>query len=184
MQEPIYPYEEAAEHRENIHGWVCLTCRKYHGANEHAARFCCAASMPCKGCGGRTDRNYYTHCRTCRDQKETEKYDSAPQQAWDGLVPLCTWQGDTYFFNVEDLQDYIDNLDGDGLPRLEICQPARRREFELLDWAYEDTDEDCELDEAGEAAQKAVNEWLAKQPTLWEGSGVRPTERSVREAIG
>jgi hypothetical protein len=52
MKKTIF-YESGADYHKNIEGWVCKTCRRYWGENEHMARYCCANDFPCK-CGKRS----------------------------------------------------------------------------------------------------------------------------------
>ncbi len=172
------PYEEAAEHRENISGWCCKTCRRFWGGDEHMARYCCAKDLPCQ-CGGRTEP-HWVRCQACRDKAGDAKYFAAPEVDWDGETPLCSWADDRYFFDADDLCNWMDEHElTPETVRLELCERAKPREFEMCDFLSDDLPEDCDLDEA--EINRVVNEWIiANVQPLWHGCGKRVSEASVR----
>ncbi len=182
------PFEEAAE-IATLTGWVCKTCRRYYGPSdhplsaghgaEHMARWCCASSLPCS-CGGRITESY-TICDACREKKTTERWLALPELAWDGDFPICIWDSDTYFFDIETLEQYADDLLADGGKvediRLSPCRKNKPREFEVNDYLSDDLAEDDDLD--GEDIDKIVNDWIAANvPALYFATGERLSKAS------
>lgn len=51
INNPKLRYEEAAELRTNLEGWVCRTCGQNWSKDEHTARLCCAKDIECAGEG-------------------------------------------------------------------------------------------------------------------------------------
>ena len=65
-------YEDAA-HKVIRVGWACKRCDRFHGDNEHLARWCCASDLPCRECGGRNTNKAYTCCQACKRAKDARR---------------------------------------------------------------------------------------------------------------
>ena len=172
-------YEEAAE-RRTVEGWVCKTCSNFWGVDEHAARYCCALSVPCK-CGGRVAPRRF--CETCLAKSNDEAWEEAERVEWDEASPLVTFRSDKYFFDEDSVQDFIDEHEIDlANLRLEVCEPTRSPVFDLLEFLYDVLPEDVDvLDAQGEQVEAGVNAWIKlRSPFSYRGSGKVLSLDSVR----
>ena len=115
------PYEEAAE-RRTLTGWCCKSCCHYWAEDEHMARYCCAAAIPCRDCGLPMRKNSW--CEPCYKKRRDETYAAMPQADWDSNVPLCMYDNDKFFFNAESISDYIEDDEERTLEGLQlvICE--------------------------------------------------------------
>lgn len=170
-------YEDAAEIRENIKGWVCKKCSRYWGNDEHMARWCCSDDHPCK-CGNRKSKRY-TVCDSCRSKKTHDEWFALPEHEWDGEFPVGVWDtGDEYFFDECSLIEYLceryEVSDPKELTDEQIesvwfcaCWQHKPRCFELGDYLSDDLPEDDETD--FDDIDKIVNDWIAENaPKTWE----------------
>lgn len=193
------PWEEAAERRTDITGWVCKTCKAFYGdgpAAEEAARYCHAPDAPCK-CGRRRNKSYVV-CDECRDKRSTERYYALEEVDWDGTTPLADYDGD--LFDVDDLAGYLDSFECGTesatdeenwesalhLGRFCLCEQKSPMHFdlgELLSRCDVD-DDDAVLDADGLAAEKVVNDWLARFGPTWAPIHKRPSLASLRKHLG
>jgi len=191
------PYEEAAEVR-TVTGWVCKHCGRYYGNNEHAARWCCRKDRPCETCGGRTDRSYIK-CDSCREKDRLAKWLALPEVEWDGTTPLVVHGSDHYFFNADDLGDWLaDDVemvlsDTEAAAemkvalddvRLCLCKQVEPRGFDISDFLHDDVEEDWQPDPKALAAEKVVNDYIATLTPLWTQTNKRPSLASLRKALG
>ncbi len=183
-----FTYEENA-HEVTVKGWACKTCNRWFGNNadaEHIAIYCCATSMPCD-CGERREKPY-TCCEVCRSKLDLERYEKLPQKPWDGKAPICTWRGDDYFFCVDSLVNYLEDVGGDIADvQLELCEPVQPPYFEMHEFVSDaiPTDGDCSCLPDTTGIDKQVNDWISENgPWAYEGAGVRPTLESVLEHTG
>ncbi len=176
------PFEEAAELRDNLSGWVCKTCRRYWANDEHAARWCCASDVECgkEGCKERTDRGY-TRCKTCRDKQDVAKWEALPEVEWDGETPLVEHDNDNFFFNEDDLERHLEDHDLkiEDL-RLVVCVHGRKPSFDMDDHLSDYLPEDHDCDDPTRI-NKVVNGWIEKHvPQMWVPGKTRPTLESVK----
>jgi hypothetical protein len=173
-KEPVIRYEDAAERRENIAGWVCRKCSRYWGEDEHMARWCCSDDHPCK-CGNRKSK-HYTVCDSCREKKAHDSWFAMPEHEWDGEFPIGTWDDDKFFWDEESVAEYLceacevsdpEELTDDQIETVKFCLcEQHKHEFELAgsisDYLPEDDDTDFrEID-------KIINDWIAANvPKVW-----------------
>jgi hypothetical protein len=159
-------YEEAAE-RRTVEGWVCKACRRFYGAEEHLARWCCSTDQPCP-CGGRRSK-HYTICDTCRTRKDDEKWLARERRPYDGGF-LYSDTLSRYFDDADDVADWLASEDEDGHTyeslRLLLCEKTYARIIEADDFFIDDLPEDCTLDDvAADIAEAigAVNDLIAQR---------------------
>jgi hypothetical protein len=191
-------YEDAAELRTNLSGWCCKACGRYWGGDENAARYCCGhKDMPCKGdgCTNRAEP-HRTHCKTCCEAIETERWNKLPRVEWDGETPVVEWRNDKFFFGADELRDYLDEREGDDLDepiainaatidalRLVVCEERSPRDFDMNDFLSDDIPEDFEIDAA--KIDEVVNGWIeANVSVLWEPTNQAVTTESVLRHLG
>ena len=99
-------------------------------------------------------------CPACREKIAIEKYANLPVKEWNG-EPLYSQSIDHYFFG-DDLKEYLaeNDLKLEDL-RLVFCEPEHLPQIQVEDWNLH---EDYTLAPEVEAAVKALNELLTKQP--------------------
>lgn len=187
QEKPIVRYEDAAERRDGLSGWVCKNGH-FHGDDEHIARWCAATEIPCPDCGGRNPNKSYSVCEACRRKRADERwFKSYAEKAvpWDGVTPLYSDASDRYFWDDGDLGDHIGDppeLSVDDL-RLILCEPNKGRSFDMADWLSDDLPEDSNLDTT--EIDRIVNDWIAAHaPYSWCPSGPPVTVESVRSVLG
>jgi hypothetical protein len=194
-------WEDAAIRATSAEGWVCVKCGLWYGdgpVGEHAARYCCSTDAPCE-CGGRHGK-YRSVCDACLEKHLGERWASLPEVEWDGTTPLVEFDSDRYLWEADDLVEYLAEDEGgfeptteefcraalDGL-RLCLCRPVNKPHFHLDD-LFEDYNDDIgieiDIDAEGKAAEKAVNDWIAKQRQTWTADSKRPSLKSLRKHLG
>lgn len=169
---PEVRYEDAAELRTGISGWCCKACGRFWGADEHMARYCCATNMPCE-CGARIEPRHWTHCEACREKRRDEVWAGLSRVEWDGEMPLCVFDDDKFFFSLDDLESYIDDLD-DGTAasdlRLVLCEPENGRYFEMSEFLSDDLPDGDDGPDTKEI-DATVNAWIkAHAPFSWRAT--------------
>jgi hypothetical protein len=72
-------------------------------------------------CGNIYEKNSY--CDPCATKRSLENYCNKPFKVWDGTTPLCTWDNDTYLFDIESIEEYLEEneLEPSDL-QLMICE--------------------------------------------------------------
>lgn len=178
MKKAELPFEEAAERRTNIEGWVCKTCRRYYGEEERVARYCCAKDLPC-ACGGRASKGR-TRCDSCQHKSTVERYDKLPRVDWDGESHVVGFDNDKFFSCAEDIVQYCE--DHQCHPRdlmLVLCEEIEPRSFCVSDLLEEVLIDDYEPPGAREI-EMTVNDWIeSHRPYAWGPSGKAISEESL-----
>lgn len=162
MASAVIRYEEAAE-RRTVDGWVCKTCRRWWGSDEHMARWCCSTDQPC-ACGGRRTKTY-TICDACREKKELEQWEKRERRPYDGGLLYS----DAYSRYFDDADDAADWAASEGLTyedmRLLLCDKEYPHEIDPEDCYADSLPEDCTLDDVAPDLAEAigrVNEVVAQ----------------------
>jgi hypothetical protein len=107
MEKKIIMYDSPEAAREvTLTGWISST-NQFWGKDEHMARWAGCTHLKCE-CGSTMEKSY-TRCPECRHKSAVERYNALPFKEWDYKEPVCTWDGDTYFFNIEDLDEYMED---------------------------------------------------------------------------
>jgi hypothetical protein len=128
----------------------------------------------------------YVHCDECQRKQEAAKWVAKPEVEWDGEFPIATWDSDRYFFDADDLYDYLDEQqdpnDLDGL-RLTTCRETRVREFIMAEHMEDCLAEDQELDDA--EINHVVNAWIKEhKPKTYKMTGQRLSIASIKRQLG
>ena len=113
-----------------VTGWKSRHGR-FYGEDERSARYDGATHARCD-CGNITEK-HYTACKDCRHKADVERFNARPFQEWDGEQPVCTWDGDRYFFTIEDLLDYMVDEELKTIDLL-LCDPEPVPEVNLEQW--------------------------------------------------
>lgn len=146
----MYDSPEAAVYKTGLEGWVSSTGR-FWGKDEHMARWegCTHTTCPC----GKIIKNRtYTICEDCRHKKASERYNSMPFREYMG-EPVVTWDGDTYFFEEDDLAFYCEENELTEIDLL-FCEPIMWSDVKEDYWG-DDMPEN--VDEIPEELQKALD---------------------------
>jgi hypothetical protein len=105
----MYDSPEAATYRKDIEGWVSIDniyCGKGE-TGENLARYRSATHTKCE-CGKVIKARTYLSCDECRHKKALENYNKLPFRKYDGS-PVSIWNDDTFFFNEDDIVDYLED---------------------------------------------------------------------------
>lgn len=174
------PYEDAAEERTDISGWVCKTCGRYWGRDEHGARYCCASDMPCE-CGGRRTKNGWSVCDACREKHAIEQYSKRERCKWDGESMIYSEVDGRFYADMEAIEEQLawDGVEEADAPqvmstmRLMICEQDHPHPMDLEEWLRDYMAEDDELD--CREIDEIVNKWIAEN--------FRPAWRPGKKAL-
>ena len=156
---PIFPEsEESAKFVTGISGWVDRKGR-FWGNDEWMARYSGSTHRHCE-CGAVFRKNSY--CKACNRAKDEDRYRNAERIVWDCETPLYSQTHDQYFFNIDELIDFIYEHDIESTDDLElfICEPNYFRTIDY-DWFSDDLPEDGdfpkELYDAIDAFNAVIN---------------------------
>jgi hypothetical protein len=185
MGAEVIQYEQAAEVKD-VRGWVCKTCRRFWGIEEHMARYCCCTERPCEtsGCSGRVEKGY-VHCGPCRDANDKAAWLKLIEVPWDGEALLFEEAGNKYFRDVDDIEAYLEAHSGMKLSDLHlvICEREEAPSFDVDEFLCDYLPEDTTCDDA-EEINKIVNDWLeANAPESWLPGSKRPTLESIEKVL-
>lgn len=151
-------------------GWASANGLFY--ADEHTARWAGCTHVKCE-CGKWTEK-MYTKCEDCRIRRRKERYEALPFQAWDTEQPICSFDGQHYFFDEEELIEHCEEneINPDDL-LLVICEPNYMREVYWDHW--EDVwPEDRNLPEVVEKALIELNKAIrAAGPVSYSPGKIR-----------
>lgn len=114
----MYDSPEAAK-EVTLTGWLSADGR-FYGKNEHMARWGGCTHNVCE-CGSVKEK-HYTRCNSCIQKARAKTYNELPFEEWDYEKPVVTWDGDDYFYDIEALEEYMEESDIDEINLL-ICSP-------------------------------------------------------------
>lgn len=97
--------DQAAEFRTDVTGWVSRHGR-FFGNSEDTARYDGCTHRHCKGCGGPVRKSSWVCCDDCRRKARANRFAALESVVWDGETPLCIFEGDDFFFDRNELDDY------------------------------------------------------------------------------
>ena len=164
-KEIILPEDDkAATYRTDIAGWVSRQGFFYGENGEGSARYDGATHRTCARCDA-VIRKHRPLCDACKLKYEIDNYNRMPKSPWDGEAPLYSDLKDTYY---HDLCEALDDLeDGQALAdlRLVICEPNKATiSIDLFaDYLPDDSDAPDEL----LAAIEDFNEAMAAVTLSW-----------------
>lgn len=136
MEKKIFYNSDEAAKLVTVTGWVSSDGR-FFGKDEHLARYAGSTHSFCE-CGTEIPTKSYTKCESCRNKAQVEKYNAMPFQEWDGKAPVFCLGHDKYFFDVDDLTDFIAEYEDDNNGErpslmLVLCDP---QELNFVDEDY------------------------------------------------
>lgn len=185
MQDKIIMYEspDAARYVTNIEGWVDINGRFFGKGDEaeNMARFSSHTHSVCE-CGGVAKRGYIK-CETCIRKQRIERYEKMEFKEWDLNEPVCTSDGYTYFFSLDELHDYMEDNELMTIDLL-ICSPIRYDTIDSDMVVGGDAHENWSPTKELEDKIKEFNEYLAKLPPhSWQPSNIRTSYQLPVEDI-
>ena len=184
METKTLSYEQAAKRVTNVEGWICKTCKLFHGDNEHTARWCCAKDLKCEteGCDTRVPKPGLLYCQPCLNKRGLEKYLTFGEFDWDGDSPLVSYNDDRYYFNEDDLREHAEELEVKPWEmQLMICVKESKPRFEVYEFLQDYLCEGQEYEAHWAEIDKKVNDWIdGNAPTVWVQSSKRVSEKSLR----
>jgi hypothetical protein len=158
----LYDSPEAAVFKTGISGWVSSDGR-FFGKDEHLARWNGCTHKKCEDCNNYAEKNW-VRCEECRRKRSNERYNALPYKEWDGKTPICTWDGDVYFFSDEDLIEWLYDNECNGSDVQLVCAQGinyRELDYETITGdAHEDWEPENEL----RNAVNKLNEVIRKLP--------------------
>lgn len=105
-EEKVVMYEspEAAS-IQTVTGWVDRSGR-FWGQDEHMARYCGSTHRQCANNPAHPIHATNGWCKECWAESRAAKFKAMPKREWDG-EPITDYDGDRYFFDEDDLRDYL-----------------------------------------------------------------------------
>jgi hypothetical protein len=171
----LYDSDQSAVYEERkVKGWWSVKSQTHHGVSvfwkddEHMARWDGCTHKMCDECGKNIHEKHYTCCHKCRDRHEKERYEKLPIAEWDEKTPVCTFDGDQYFFSPDQILDHLCEYDcqSESL-MLVICEPIYPSQISTDYWCDELHD-DGELPGDILDALDALNNVIARsKPIAW-----------------
>lgn len=172
-------YDEAPiEFRTNIKGWVSSDGR-FWGNGEDAegmARYheCTHKTCDC----GNTMEKLYTKCSSCRSVASGERYKALEFKEWDGKAPLCLWNDDKFFFDSDQLEEWLEDQENDGSGyRFVLAEKGKMSGVNIneINDEYRTEDEDLTDFHPEIAAKvKELNDLIENtEPRIWFASKIR-----------
>jgi hypothetical protein len=162
----MFDSDEAAR-QITVTGWVSRDGR-FYGNDERLARYAGCTHRKCEQCDNVVTRDRII-CDQCNDKRMNAKYESLEPLEWDGDVPLCTFRGDTYFFDWGSVEEYCEDHET-TVERLQlvICVPVKPHLLEPNDMFCDYLPEDGECPDEVALAVEAVNDAIKKAlPFSW-----------------
>lgn len=164
-----YDSPEAAK-RVTLTGWVSST-GFFYGEDEHLARYAGCTHVKCKKCGAPVEKMWLS-CESCRRKADIEQYDALEKKTWDGITPLYSDSHDKYFFDFDELVDFLRDLvyedksiTVDDL-RLKFCKPNKPREVGYDHFCDDMPEDRDDLPKEIFEAIEAFNAVMRSQPPL------------------
>jgi len=139
----------------------------FWGEDERTARYSGGTHKTCEDCGNVYLKNSW--CEPCYKKKQAAKFEAMPRRVWDGVEPICLFDGDKYFFDcdIAELEEYAEECqcEVDDL-RLVFCEPQYATQLEPYDLYQDLLPEDGELPDEIIAAIDVFNAAIKDLPPL------------------
>ena len=158
-----------------VTGWVSSDGRFFGDGKdaEDVARYAGCTHVPCSECGKLTEK-LYTHCVECREKEKAERYVARKRNEWGGEVPIYSERFDRYFFDEDDLVEFMED-EGCSFDALlpVLCEPNKMRPVEVDYW-YDDLPEeaDGELPKEANVALDTFNEAIKDIVLSWTPTNI------------
>jgi hypothetical protein len=177
----MYDSPEAAE-QITLTGWVSKgKDGRFFYKDEDLARYAGCTHKLCD-CGNIMKKGW-TKCESCRNKLARERYLKYPYEEWQG-EPVFEAFGSEYFFNEEDLIDYMTQDEDDIIEEIELlkCDPIYYSPIETETIAPDS--DDFEPDEELKNKMNEFNEYLKTLPPhSWTSGKIRTSYKLSQEII-
>ena len=142
---------------------------------EHTVRKELSTHKTCE-CGNVYEKNSY--CDPCATKRSNDAYLNKPFKTWDGVEPVCTWHGDNYFFDVESIEEYLEENDLDPQDlKLMICEENNISNIDESYWEDIMPDNFDSMEDGNKEFSeklKEFNDFISKQPPFsWREGNYR-----------
>lgn len=160
----MYDSPEAAK-QMTLTGWVSSGKggypSHYYGDDEHMARWagCTHIKCPC----GNVVKKSYTKCKECSAKETRKRYMALPYKEWDGIEYVVEWDGDKFFWNIEDLQEYMAENEIEEILLL-FCAPVDYCAIDMESIVNGEAHEDWEPSAELEKRVSELNAYIATLP--------------------
>ena len=154
---------------QTVTGWVARDGR-FWGEDERMARFCGSTHRICDVNPDHGPVENRSYCEACRAEKMEVKWQGMEKTPFlKELMPLCVFDSDRYFFDIEDLCYWLEEYElKPESVRLVQCEPVRAEPIDPNDHFIDDMPEDGEVPDALREAFDALNAVIAKcEPLSW-----------------
>ena len=154
---------------QTVTGWVSSTGR-FWGNDERMARYDGSTHRKCENNPGHPPVANQSYCQKCHEDKQEKRWQDMPKEAYTPeSFPLQLYDTDRYFFDAEDLIDWLQEHDiKPESVRLTKCKPAYPDEIEPSEHFADILPEDGEVPEDVREAFEKLNEVLKKsEPFCW-----------------
>jgi len=158
-------------------GWVSADGTFYgnHPDSERIARRAGCTHLNCERCGAEYEKSWGTVCNGCRDLLNAERHAKRERKPWDGLCMLYSERSDSYFNDLSDAEDSLE--EGETLEDLQLvlCKPNRGSKLDVSHFD-DDLPEDgdyYDIDADVLAAMELFNEAIDKsKPLSWSPTSI------------
>lgn len=145
-------------------------------SDEHTARWVACTHKRCE-CGNIHEKNW-TRCGACQNKLDKERYDNLLFQGWDGKTPVYSNALDKYFFDADEIDEYVadEEIGPDVELRLVICEPVYLSHIDEDNWVDDLPEEWTIEDVSAELSEMivAVNKKIAElPPASWRPGKIR-----------
>lgn len=111
-----------------VSGWISASGRFF--TDERMARFDGCTHIRCQHCDAPTPKGYL-FCNACREERDRAAYAAMEARDWDGEQMIYCEDREEYF---SDPDEAMDQWEGEGLPRLVLCEPTFARAIDSGIW--------------------------------------------------
>jgi hypothetical protein len=168
-----YDSPEAASIK-TMTGWVASDGR-FWGDDEHMARFCGSTHRVCPTNAAHGLVAHRSYCKACHAEKEEQKWQDMTKEPFtEDIFPLCVFGGDQYFFDIDDLTDWLEEHEiRPELVRLVKCTPNYPQTIDPEDQYIDVLPEDGDVPDEVAEAFRVLNDELKKcGPISWSAGAV------------
>ena len=171
-------FEDAKVELEHKQVWVAPD-RTGH-FSERSARYHACTHVKCDTCGTPVEK-MWLKCKSCREKIADDKWASAEKKPYDGGIVYSDYL-DRYFTDIDELEDYLFNLDDDlelspKKLRLYHCDPTYLSHIDSEHWADIYPGEEHDEPDGVEDLLKNINALITifnkrNGPVSWNPSNV------------
>lgn len=84
---------------------------------------------------GKPMKKYYMKCDDCRTKLSNQRYSELPFEDWDEKTPVVTYDGNDYFFDIDDIIVFCEELEIEpNQLMLVICEPNKMKDVTSEYW--------------------------------------------------